>query len=190
MPPTTDDPVRNLLPTFAAPPMSDLGTEAATPSEQEESSPTPNGKTPRTAPEAKTRRLLPDGAAGPDVPASPRRDDEPTRTAISSVSKPSAAEATALMVGVVGLVVTGVAFVVRLRTRRKLREPTAQQRRDIAAPLGRILLRRADLTLLGPDIADLLQAGAATGAYLGDGDLLGPLHPDAGVPDNLQEFDE
>ena len=185
MPPTTDDPVRNLLPTFAAPPLTAV-----------EEPPTPDPLTtpsvlPSHSPKAglgtgKTRRLLPDGAAWPDEQPSRRPDDEPTRTVISSASKPSTAEATALMVGVLSLVVAGAAFVVRLRTRRKLREPTSMQRRDIAAPLGRILLRRADLSLLGPDIADLLQAGAATGAYLSDGDLLGPLDIDAGVPDDLQ----
>lgn len=183
MPPTTDDPVRNLIPAFAAPPMMTLPPEGSP--DPSPSQDPPPAESPRTT---RTRRLLPDGAAGPDAPPSPRPDDEPTRTAISSVSKPSAAEATALMVGVLGLVVAGAAFVVRLRTRRKLREPTSQQRRDIAAPLGRILLRRADLTLLGPDIADLLQAGAATGAYLGDGDLLGPLDLDAGIPDDLGDL--
>jgi hypothetical protein len=91
------------------------------------------------------------------------------------------------MVGLVGIVVAGAAFLVRMRYRRKLREPTRQQTTDVAGPLGRILLRHADLTWLGPDIADGIKAAAATGAYLNDGPLLLGDAVDPGVPDQLQE---
>lgn len=187
MPPTTDDPVRNLLPTFAAPPMSDLGTEA-TPPEQVESPPPPasNGKTPRV-PEGKTRRLYPDGVASPDEPPSPRPDDlTPTDTS-SPASKPTVATTAGLLAAAIGMAAVAAATIVRWRLQRTLRQPTKGQRVDIATPLARIALRHADLSWLNKDLADALEAGNAVGAYINDGDLLLPLHPDAGVPDNLQE---
>lgn len=182
MPPTIDDPVRNLLPTFAAPTMTDLGQ--GTP---EDPDPSPE---PPPIPRSKTRRLLPDGAVGPDGPTGPRLDDEPTHTVISSASKPSPKDTTDLLVGLIALAAVGAAALVKWRLGRKLRTPTSGQSRDIAAPLARLALRHFDASWLNKDLADLLQAGAATGAYANDGPLLLPLHPDAGVPDNLQEYDE
>jgi len=187
---TTDDPPRNLLPTFASP--STWTMPEPTYSPDPDPTLTPLGT--KATPAPGTRRLHPgDGSGSPSelVPQKPGRD-ESTRTETSSpASRPvTTAEATALVIGVLSVVTAGAAFLVQWRARRKLREPTGQQRRDIATPLAKILMRRADLSMLGPDIADLLQAGAATGAYLGDGPLLLPLHPDAGVPDNLQENPE
>jgi hypothetical protein len=85
------------------------------------------------------------------------------------------------------MVAAAAATVVRWRLQRTLRQPTKTQRGDIAAPLARIALRHADLSWLNKDLADALEAGNAVGAYINDGDLLLPLHPDAGVPDDLQE---
>lgn len=182
---TTDDPPRNLLPTFSRPTLTLDPPDSQDPTDP---SLTPLGA--KATPAPTSRRLLPDDA-GPSVPAPPRpdrdRDDTPTATSSPASRSVTTAEATALMIGVLGVITAGAAFLVQWRLGRKLREPTTGQRRDIATPLGRILMRRADLALLGPDIADLLQAGAATGAYLGDGPLLHPLHPDAGVPADLQE---
>ena len=180
----TDDPTRNLVPTFSRPP---------TPPPDPETPPTPSpgAAPPSPQPGSQTaRRLLADGDVGPSelAPRRPDPDIADTRTGTSSTGKPpTTAEATALIIGILGVVATGAALLVRWRAQRKLREPTAGQRRDIATPLARILMRRADLSMLGPDIGDLLQAGAATGAYLGDGPLLGPLHTEPGIPDNLQE---
>lgn len=175
-----DDPPRGLVPRFTPPPEeTELGATTS-------SSPSP------LSPDlqAQARQIL-DRAEldGPGTPPGPTTtsttgDDEPPR------GKPlSRDEVTGLVVGVLGLVVAVAGGVIRWQTRRRLREPSAKQRRDIAAPLGRILQRRADLSILGPDIGDALQAAAATGAYLGDGPLLHPPDHviDDGVPDDLQE---
>lgn len=171
-----DDPVRAVVPTFRAPPGEPEGTlTSGSPPDQ------PQGPAATAAPV--------------DAPPLPGRVDQPSaRTATSTTgddgpAKPlSSGEITGLMVGVLGLVVTIAGAVVRWQARgRRLREPTATQTRAVAAPLGRILARRADLARLGPDIGDALQAAAAAGAYLGDGPLLIGDVVDDGVPPDLQE---
>lgn len=128
--------------------------------------------------------------------ARPRRvvDDEQSRTGTSSAgSKPTQTEVAGLVVGLLGLLVSGIAFLVQLRAGRGviMRRPTRDESRDIAAPLARIALRHADLSLLGPTVADVIAAGGATGAYLTNGPLLGyDGSVDDGVPPNLQEDEE
>jgi len=128
----------------------------------------------------------------PYVPPTPKPDHGDTRTPISSggeaLHKPTPGEATALVVGILGLVVAGAAWWVSRRPGRRLREPTKTQSNDIAAPIARIALRHADLSWLGDDVADALKAAAATGAYLNSGPLIITDGADSsGVPDNLQE---
>lgn len=170
-----ENPTRNLglLPTFTQPPTPLPGPQM-TQDSPEDPSPTP-------PPPEPPRRLL--SGLG-----TPRLGPGDTLTETSSTGdKPTAVQTTALAVGVLAVVVAGFAFVVRRRMGRKLREPTKQQSTDIASPLGRILLRHADLAWLSPDIADGLKAAAATGAYLNDGPLIEYDGVDAGVPPNLQE---
>jgi len=146
-----------------------------------EASPTPAPAGANPHPSQPGRLYRPDESARP----------EPTRTETSSdgdVHKPTPGEAAALAIGVMGIVFAGAAFVVRWRTRRRLREPSKQQLTDIASPLGRILLRHADLGWLSADISDGLKSAAATGAYLNDGPLLlAGDDIDPGIPPNLQE---
>ena len=183
---STDEPVRNLLPKFASPPVTIPPEDPPATAEETPSPSRPMGLRERVA--ARTRRLLPDDASDSlDVPSIPRPDDEPTRTETSSGSKPSAKQTTDLFVGLVLMAAVGAAALAKWRLRAKLRQPTTGQARDIAAPLARIALRHFDASWLNADLGDLLMAGAATGAYVNDGPLLGPLHPDAGMPDNLQE---
>lgn len=178
-----DDPLEtgSLIPTFAQPP----------PRPAEEASPPlrliPEEASPETT-KGRRRRGAGGLFAGPTEPDDPRPDDQPTPTAISSVSKPTTAQTTALLVGVLGLAAVAGAAAVRWRFRRKLRQPTQTQSHDIAAPLASILLRHFDASWINKDLADVLAAGAATGAYLNDGPLLTPLAPDPGIPDNLQEY--
>lgn len=188
MPSTTDDPVRNLLPQFAGPPLTN-------PEEPPTLSPDPLSPGPgpaaavRPIPKGRTRRLLPDDASdGPDGPEYPRQDHPPTPTDTSSpASKPSPAVTAGLIAAAIGMVAVAGAAVVKWRLQRTLRTPTEPQRGSIAAPLARIALRHVDLAWLNKDLADVLTAGNAIGDYVNDGPLLQPLHPDAGVPDNLQE---
>lgn len=123
-----------------------------------------------------------------DEPPHPRRDRPATRTTTSSggSAKPSVSDTAALVAGLLGLVVVGVAGLVKWRARRKLRRPTDGELDDIAAPLARIALRHADLSWLNADLADALKAGSAVGAYVNAGPLLEQDDPFA-IPANLQE---
>lgn len=145
-----------------------------------------------------SRRFLPpeSGAGGGDGSPFGRRTRRPDRAGLRTptsslgeglreVKKPDAKQATALVVGLLGLVVGGVGWVVQRRAGRKLRKPTEVQTEGVAEPLARILVRRADLTLLGPDLADIIAAGAAFGDYLNDGPLLEGPAVDPGVPADL-----
>lgn len=182
----TDDPVRNMLPTFSQPPTLELTPGDPAPDPATESPLAAPSPGPARIPAGRTRRLLPDGV-GPAELEDQRPDPDPTPTDTSSASRPSAAVTAGLIAAAIGMVTVAAATVVRWRMARTLRQPTKPQRADIAGPLARIALRHADLSWLNKDLADVLEAGNAVGAYLNDGDLLLPLHPDAGVPDHLQE---
>jgi len=187
----TDDPLSRIsvMPTFRQPPPPP--PPATDPDPIPSPDPTPIQAYPRPRPDQQIR--LADAAGGRAYLAAAPAGERAPRTETSSdgdVHKPTPSEAAALMVGLVGILVAGASFLVRMRTRRKLREPTRQQTTDVAAPLGRILLRHADLAWLGPDIADGIKAAAATGAYLNDGPLLLGDAVDPGIPDHLQEDQE
>lgn len=139
-------------------------------------------------PEGSPPPLSPETDTGRSGSTSPRLGRDGTRTGTSSlgdVKKPDPAQAAALMVGLLGLAVAGAGWLVRQKTKRKLRQPTKRQTNDVAEPLGRILLRHVDLTLFGPDITDLIAAGAGVGAYLNDGDLLLGPATESGLPAGL-----
>lgn len=116
----------------------------------------------------------------------------PTRTS-SAGSSPEISEkdAVALAAGLVGVIGLAAAWVVRMRHGRtmRLRRPSDADTEAIGEPLGRILWRHARQYWgwVGPDLADIIKAGTATGVYLNDGDLLQPAAVDAGIPANLQE---
>lgn len=177
MPLDTDSPAKRnlgLLPTFTQPP-----PPPASPPQDPES--------PQLSPLRPVDQLPAPFTRGPGRAATPTDtsfDGEP-----ASVDKPTAAETTALLVGLLGLAVAGAAFVInrRLGGGRRLREPTPRQTSNVAAPLGRILLRHADISWLNADLADAIKAAAATGAYMNDGPLIEYDAGDAGVPPHLQE---
>lgn len=93
------------------------------------------------------------------------------------------------MAGLVGVAAAAATWVVRRRRGMLLRRPSNREADDIGRPLGRILYRHAAKYWgwLGPDIADLIHAGSAAGAWLNAGPLLQPDVPNAGVPADLQE---
>jgi hypothetical protein len=124
--------------------------------------------------------------------------DGDTRTGISSPGDDDAAparlltqaETTRLVIGLLGLAAAGAAWAVQTRDkRRKLRRPTPEQARDIAKPVGRLMLRAAKAAgvALNPILSDAIEAMSATGAYVTDGPLVTLDGVDAGVPSNLQE---
>lgn len=129
--------------------------------------------------------------ASPFDPSShrPDLDDRPaTRTATSSAGtepRPASPKETAkLVAGLLGLLMLGVAGLVRWsrRGRVQLRQPTPEQLDDIAAPLARIAMRHVPAALLTPDLVDAGLAGAAVANYVNDGQLVAPVDVDPGVP--------
>lgn len=114
------------------------------------------------------------------------RPDRPTPGSTPEpVRRPTAAQAAQLVGGLLGLAVAGAAWLISARTGSRLRRPTKAQSDDIAAPLGRMLLRHVDLSLWGPDLVDAIEAGSAAGAYLSDGPLLQGPDLDPGLPGDL-----
>lgn len=122
----------------------------------------------------------------PDIPTGTYSagSDEPSRR---RGGDPIAAGA--MVAGLVGLVALAASWMVRQRAGRELRKPTPRQQEAIGEPLGRILVRHADLTMLGPDVTDMIEAGYATGEYLQDGPLTRPAEVTNDVPDGDEEHD-
>lgn len=136
-----------------------------------------------------TSPSTPESPGGPPDRPARRPAGAATRTGTSSAGTdlPTAAETAALIAGLLGLALVGVAAVIRWRGRRQLRQPTKGQMHDIAAPLARIALRHVPAELLNPDLADAASAGAAFAAYVNDGPLIEPVYVDAGLPADLQD---
>lgn len=132
-----------------------------------------------------------DDAASPDRDASgtTRRGLAGIRTRISDgTGDPRSAGA--LVAGLAGLAAMLAGWLVSRRDGIELRKPTKSQLADFGDPLGRVLARRFDMALLGPDLADVIEAGAATGAYLTDGPLTRPHRIAANLPDHDEETDQ
>lgn len=180
---TTDDPQARaaMIPTFK-PPSQNPGPHPTSTLTQD-----PPPRDPTSPP---SRPSGVDGPVGRMYRKPDTEDPAPARRTETSsdgdVHKPTAAEATALLVGLLGVVAVSAAALIRWRTGRKLRPPTRQQTNDIAAPLGRIALRLSDLSWVGPNIIDGIKAATATGAYINDGPILLGEDYDPGIPDDLQ----
>jgi len=88
------------------------------------------------------------------------------------------------MIGLVGVLAAGSAFLVtqRYRGRRTLRTPTDDQAREIAEPATEILIRHAKMVKMFPDLVNVLELIAATGAYLNDGPLTIPRYDAGDMP--------
>lgn len=114
-------------------------------------------------------------------------------TATEASAKPTAADVQDLAFAIIGMVFVGAAFLYRRRTRTQLRMPTDAESKRISQPLARIAMRHTDLSVLSPDLADVVLAGTAFGAYvnkapLGDGptDHPGNVHQGEPVDDDGQ----
>lgn len=107
----------------------------------------------------------------PDSP-----DDDPIRTGISSggsrIGDPR--KAAQVIGGLVGLAfVIGAGILAQLH-QRDLRRPTRTQTDGFADPVARILARHTDLSMITPDLGDIIEAGSAIGEYLTTGPVLVP----------------
>lgn len=182
-----DDPPRGRVPAFSEAPQDLPGATEPTPEATAEPVSSPPA-TPSRWPAAvgNLRERARAALSGSDSPPATRTETSSDGT--TNTRSVSVVEATTLVVGLLGLVGVVAGAAVRWRTGRRgrLREPTDAQAQRIAEPLARILRRRADLSLLGEDVPDLIKAVAATGAYVGDGPLILPAVIDDGVPHDLE----
>lgn len=146
----------------------------------------PSSQTSPSSPEASGSQSDPSKPTS-TKPATPGDD---TRTGTSSRrSGGDPVAAGKLVAGILGLVAGVTAGLLRRRG-RELRMPTKTQLRDVGDPVGRMLVRHADLSLLGPDLGDFIEAGSATGNYLTEDRLTKPLPADPGYvgdPDNYNQ---
>jgi hypothetical protein len=146
---------------------------------------TAEGMDPNSLP---TAAQLDGGDVGADLPTlEPTPDGTRTRTSDSPGKAPTKAEITGLVAAVLAALAGGIAVAVRWRRGVRLRRPTGGQLREIAEPVGSILVRHLEITRLHGDLVDGLKAGAALSGYLEDGPLLEYVYPDPGIPDDLQE---
>lgn len=123
--------------------------------------------------------------------------DESPRTPTSGTDdrprlKPGGdAQQVAKAIGGLLIIVTASLSWLSYRSRGKtMRQPTPEQRDDIARPLARAAVRHLDLTLLGPTFGDLMEATVATHDYLLDGPLLTTPADDTpawGTPDDDED---
>lgn len=109
--------------------------------------------------------------------------DEPPADVVPAepLTRKTATEAALVAVSVFALL-GAVAVRMRYRGERGLREPSKDESADIARPLGNILLRRARMTKVMPDVLDALSAISAVGHYANTGPLTYPKTPVNDVP--------
>lgn len=101
-------------------------------------------------------------------------DDDPSpRTRISTSRKPGGdPRMVAQVLGGLLLLLTGTLAMLASRQGKSFRQPTPQQRDDIADPLARIAVRHLPLEALGPDLADATAAAVSVHSYVMDGPLI------------------
>lgn len=197
-----DDPERALTPRFRAPATPpENPEEPATTLATGDSPPVGRATLATTTANRPFLPLLRRGAGSESPDSADRPAIGPTgRTGTSTAgddgdlgepSKVSKANVIALVAGIIAVAATAANVAVRWQLKRQLRQPSKRQRREIAAPAARILMRHADMAKLAPDLVDALDLAAATGAYVGDGPLLQPLNhtADSGLPDDLNQED-
>lgn len=140
--------------------------------------------------------LIEERTTGPTLPNSPGfgaswppyggvgdADTIRTRTDTSSdqTPTPSRAEtirtATAVIGAAIGVAAMLAGIVAARAFGRMLRQPTKDERREIAGPLAKIAQRRLDLAKWSPDLVDGTAAAEAFGAYLQAGPIAPRLIP-------------
>jgi hypothetical protein len=84
--------------------------------------------------------------------------------------------------GVLGALVVLADGLIRRFAKRDLRRPTGGHLDDFSDPVGQILARHTDLSVLGPDLIDVTSAAAAMGNYLIDGPITTPRATESAVP--------
>lgn len=100
------------------------------------------------------------------TPSSTGNERNPTKDELANAGK--------LVRGILGALVVLGDGLIRRFAKRELRRPTPDHLDDFSDPMGQILARHADLSILGPDLLDITSAAAAVGSYLIDGPLTTP----------------
>lgn len=98
-------------------------------------------------------------------------DGGPPTTTTATKPKVAPGDVQAVTIGLIGLAFIGAAYLYRQRTRTQLRMPTSTEQAAIGTPVARIINRHASLAIFTPDVADMIEAGSAIGAYLSRGPL-------------------
>jgi hypothetical protein len=163
------------LPMFSQPPEPDPPVAPVTPTSTTTETPEPTRTTEDARPED-------DGPAGGLLGRARRLATSATRTATSGGTGEGAGDpavAAKLVASLAALVAAGAAFVVG-RSGRSLRRPEKRHLDDFGRPMGRILVRHFDMTRLGPDLADGIEAGVVVGDYVAAGPLVMPAVMDHG----------
>ena len=158
------------LPTFKAP------EEPATPANPQNSQPLNLNGSPNASENIPTDHSSTgdDGAEGPRVRARGPIKPEQVTGAVGAL---------------VSLALLGTNLVLKYTRNRKLRRPTREQVKDFSEPIGRLLARHVDMSIFGPDLLDLAEAGSAFDNYLSDGPLTDRIAP-AIVQVGMEQTDE
>ena len=82
-------------------------------------------------------------------------------------------EDVAKVIGGLIVILTATLGILAQRSGRSFRQPTPQQRDEIANPLASIAVRHLPLDVIGEDLADVTQAAVATHSYIMAGPLTG-----------------
>jgi hypothetical protein len=187
----TDDPPDDLIPTFRQPTRTANVSRAGTGlTEPVGALPQPEPLT--TGPDP-LDPLQPSLALGLAEPIDPVRPGH-TRTSTGGepgTGKPSQADATKLVAGLLLGIALIVGTLVRLRTQGgRLRQPSRTQADDVAKPLASIGLRHVAPEVFNADLGDAISAAAALGAYLADGPLVLAPNVSTGLPAPTDEEDQ
>lgn len=108
------------------------------------------------------------------MPSLVGNEREPTKDELAHAGK--------LVRGILSAAVVLADGLIRRFGKRELRRPTADHLDDFSDPVGQILARHADLSVLGPDLIDVTTAAAAVGNYLIDGPITSPRATESAVP--------
>jgi hypothetical protein len=111
-----------------------------------------------------------------------------SRTTSTTSDKPADPKIAARVAGLgLGLAFAGLGLLARFRRGSVLREPDDDELQAMGEPLGRILARHLPAGWINNDGVDLLEAGAATSAWLKAGPLLIDLPTDPQVPPPMEQ---
>ena len=159
------------IPSVAVPPSLRLDppltseTDEETDSPREQLTPSPDPRR-SESPSGRREPASPSTADGASSAATPTSTDRPPL-------KPGGnAQQVAQVIGGLFVILVTTLSVLARRSGREFRQPTPEQRDDVARPLARIAVRHLPLDVIGPDLADATEAAVAAHNYAMDGPIV------------------